>query len=240
MKYLLKPGDTVQELSIAEKAKFAKLKSQLFAEMDFINSGFARIGRILREIRDERLYRAEHDSFEAFVKAVLGTRRNYAYRLIAAANMLDELLAQGIGEEELPKSERLLRELAEYPKKHASKIYRGSRDKALASGLDQPTIAMIRKTAAETLEQGREREIKAFLEQLRTISRMLPEAISWEYFSKTQLTNARALLMDIAKRVTLLFKDSEQPPLVEIEAETVPSPKPPPPRSAREAKATNE
>jgi hypothetical protein len=48
---------------------------------------FIEVGNALEEIRDERLYRDEYDTFEAFCKAEFGFDRTYASRLISSASV---------------------------------------------------------------------------------------------------------------------------------------------------------
>ena len=49
--------------------------------------------RALRELRDRRLYRSTHSSFEEYCQERFGYKRRHSYQLIDAANVVDNLLA---------------------------------------------------------------------------------------------------------------------------------------------------
>lgn len=72
---------------------------------------FYRIGKALRQIRNEKLFRQLlFDSFEAYVKDRWDMARSHAYRLIEAANVIDNL--SPIGDRILPENEAQTRALA--------------------------------------------------------------------------------------------------------------------------------
>lgn len=72
---------------------------------------FYRIGKALRQIRNEQLFRELlFDSFEAYVKERWDMARSHAYRLIEAANVIDNL--SPIGDGILPENEAQTRPLA--------------------------------------------------------------------------------------------------------------------------------
>lgn len=52
---------------------------------------FLEVGRALTDIRDKRLYREEHKTFEAYVKAKWDFKKDYAYRLIAASVVMENV-----------------------------------------------------------------------------------------------------------------------------------------------------
>jgi hypothetical protein len=68
---------------------------------------FVEVGNAIREIRDERLYRDEYDTFENYCRERWGWSRVHAHRHIDAANT-SEVLPMG----NTPKNERQARELA--------------------------------------------------------------------------------------------------------------------------------
>lgn len=91
---------------------------------------FVEVGAALIEIRDAKLYRAEHRTFEAYCVARFGMKKSQAYRLIEASGIMANLSPNGgqnlspIGDEPddtpcddsgqsiLPESERVARPLA--------------------------------------------------------------------------------------------------------------------------------
>jgi hypothetical protein len=86
----------IKHLSPAEITKYEKLKEKLIEELEIISTAFARVGKILKQIRDERLYRAEFPTFEEFTKQTFSRGRDYAYKLIAAYDLAQELIEQGV------------------------------------------------------------------------------------------------------------------------------------------------
>jgi hypothetical protein len=68
---------------------------------------FYKVGKALREIRDERLYRELFfDSFERYVKKRWDMGKSHAYRLIEASRVIDNLSPIG---DVLPENEAQLR-----------------------------------------------------------------------------------------------------------------------------------
>jgi hypothetical protein len=68
---------------------------------------YARVGAALREIRDKQLFRWSHESFETFVKDRWKMGEAYAHRLIAAAEVAQNVSPVGVS----PPSERVARPL---------------------------------------------------------------------------------------------------------------------------------
>lgn len=75
-----------------------------------VEKAFHEAGIALRELRDKRLYRSTHKTFEEYVKERFGYSRISAHYRIAAVDVIDNLLT--IGEQILPTSERQVRDLA--------------------------------------------------------------------------------------------------------------------------------
>jgi len=83
-----------QALSPTEARRYQKLKRQIG---DWWEDRF-KIGEVLREIQDARLYRQEYSSFEAFCESEYGIKRSYAYRLIEAAGVKASVAMSPIGD----------------------------------------------------------------------------------------------------------------------------------------------
>lgn len=89
---------------------------QLAHDEAIINEGqvtFLKVGMALARIRDQRLYRAEYDTFEAYVDDRWGFGRTRAYQLIEAGTVADAItrVSTSGGHSEVP-NERVARELA--------------------------------------------------------------------------------------------------------------------------------
>jgi len=63
------------------------------------------------KIRDSKLYRETHSTFEEYCKERWGFTRSYAYRLIASSEVTDNLSPMG----DIPESERVTRPLTKLP-----------------------------------------------------------------------------------------------------------------------------
>lgn len=83
---------------------------------------FYKIGKALKQIRDERLYRdLLFDSFEAYLKSRWDMSRSQAYRLIEAARIIDNLSPIG---DTLPENEAQLRALVKLTPFDQRRIWR--------------------------------------------------------------------------------------------------------------------
>lgn len=103
---------TVETLAFAQEAEELtedeekeRHRLELKVERAFHEAGIA-----LRKLRDKRLYRSTHRTFEEYVKERFGYSRISAHYRIAAVDVIDNLLT--IGEQILPTSERQVRDLA--------------------------------------------------------------------------------------------------------------------------------
>ena len=79
--------ETPREMQIAEKARKRELETIVQTGL----AGFVEVGNALQEIRDARLYRDEHDSFEAYCAKKWAFTASYGYRLIAVAEIANSV-----------------------------------------------------------------------------------------------------------------------------------------------------
>ena len=83
---------------------------------------FYKIGKALKEVRDDRLYRELlFDSFESYLKQRWDMSRSHGYRLIEAARVIDNLSPIG---DILPENEAQLRPLMRLTPFDQCKIWR--------------------------------------------------------------------------------------------------------------------
>jgi len=75
------------ELSVAEKSRL----DELTGVVDRHLKSFMDVGRALSEIRDGRLYRSTHETFEAFCKEKWDISKKHAYRQIAAYEVTENV-----------------------------------------------------------------------------------------------------------------------------------------------------
>jgi hypothetical protein len=105
------------ELLPAESSRLAELKAIV---SDGLNT-FVAVGRALVEIRDSRLYRQTHGTFEAFCNDEWSLSRPRAYQLIEAATVTEAVSTSG---GHAPTSERQARELTGLPAETAAEVMR--------------------------------------------------------------------------------------------------------------------
>ncbi|MGL4620006.1 MAG: hypothetical protein ACRCZS_13245 [Chroococcidiopsis sp.] len=114
----------MQELTYDEEQDLHRLEKK-------VERAFYEAGSALREIRDRKLYRSTHKTFESYCKDRFGFRRSHSYQLIDASGVVDNLLTNGEqnkmsaigGQNEtrtncsqiLPTSERQVRALVSLP-----------------------------------------------------------------------------------------------------------------------------
>ena len=78
---------TSTTLNVAEKRELAKLEKRIESKL----ADFLIVGSDLKQIRDGKLYRPTHKTFEAYVKQRFEIERAYAYRLIESAEVIQDL-----------------------------------------------------------------------------------------------------------------------------------------------------
>lgn len=94
---------TDDAVSMAETVRLTELEAVIADGLPT----FARVGAALLEIRDDRLYRGSHDTFEAYCRERWGVGRNYVNKTIAAAEVV-RLVGTDVP---IPTSEAVAREL---------------------------------------------------------------------------------------------------------------------------------
>jgi hypothetical protein len=105
---------------------------------------FLEVGVALAEIRDRKLYRATHDTFEDYVSARWAMSRSYAHRTIAAAEVVTMLPMGNIQ----PTSERQVRPLLKVPPEDRAAAW--ERAQAIATDTGQPvTTAVVEQAVGE-------------------------------------------------------------------------------------------
>lgn len=112
---------------------------------------FVRVGLALREIRDRRLYRETHSTFEDYCVAKFDFHRAHGYRLIEEATAVADLEMSPIGDVPLPENEGQARVLAAVMAEMRVEVMRLARVKAAG----RPLTAKLIRAAAVELGAGR-------------------------------------------------------------------------------------
>jgi hypothetical protein len=99
-------------LSTAEEIRLSQLEDRIETSLQAVQQSMRTLWQSLAEIRDRRLYRTTHDTFENYCQHRWDKGRRYINRLIAAAEVIANLEAVGTTVP-IPLQERALRPLAE-------------------------------------------------------------------------------------------------------------------------------
>lgn len=139
-------GLQAQPLNVLERGELRKAE----AAIEKGQQTFMDVGNALAAIRDRRLYREGHKTFEAYCKDRWNIQRNYANKLIAGAKVVEDLGTM------VPKlTERQARELGNVPEEEREAVLEWATEKADGKPL---TAAAIKQAVAEVLEAEPEEE----------------------------------------------------------------------------------
>jgi hypothetical protein len=129
-------GDRVTEiLKASEQADLAQLEAVIERGMNT----FIEVGAALYTIRDQRLYRSDFETFEAYCQERWGFSDSRARQLIGAAQTVTTVTAGGLP---APTSERQARELSRVPESERAEVWRETVERTEGN----PTAAAVRET----------------------------------------------------------------------------------------------
>jgi hypothetical protein len=133
----------IDVLSVVERRSLESLEKVIESGVE----SFLATGSALKGIRDQRLYREKHKTFESYLKARWGFDRSYAHRLIDASDVKKDLLPMGNKNPKVGEitTERQLRELASVPHESLEDVI----EKAAEIAGDTPLTAKVLKEARE-------------------------------------------------------------------------------------------
>jgi hypothetical protein len=154
-------------------------------------------------------YRAEYKTFAEFCQKEFNRSRDYVYRLISAHDVVEALIEDGVKKPDLPKRERVTRELSYFPRADRPAALRGARELAIKEGREEPEVKHIRQVGAEISPEGKARQIKALIDKLRSIEKSLPESIGWSELDAIQRSETVVLLLQIAQQSQALAKKAK-------------------------------
>lgn len=126
------------------------VKSELAKHEAVIERGLRttiEVGLSMKAIRDNRLYAAEYDSFDSYIKNRWEYTRQRAYQLIEAAEV-DANLSTIVGASDRPQRETHLREVAKAPAAKQAEVVRKAVERA-AEENRKPTARDYKKVVGE-------------------------------------------------------------------------------------------
>jgi hypothetical protein len=104
------PSPSPQAKDLDDFVPLSPQEEQLRSELESqVEQAFYVAGTALRQLRDQRLYRASHRNFEDYCRSRFKFQRRHAYQLMEAAAVVDNLCANGT--QILPTHERQVRPL---------------------------------------------------------------------------------------------------------------------------------
>ena len=187
---------------------------------------FVEVGTALAEISDQRLYRATHDTFEAYVADRFGISRSSAYRKIEAARVVGVVSPTG----DIP-NERQARELAGLNDDDT----RAAWERAIADTAGRPTAGAVRDAREHVRPTPRRSRLRAALPDqysrsvwdLDKASRTLADLGRDDRFSTHRDKLARrhlALLTEIVGRVAAAANALEDESTMALDVAGMPVP----------------
>jgi hypothetical protein len=142
-----------QSLSAIEKTSLKTLEKVIESGV----ASFLATGSALKEIRDDRLYRENHKTFESYIKSRWGFEKSRAYQLIAASDIKDNLsTVVDVPKAKEINNERQLRELTNVPAESLKDVI----VKASEIVGDEPLTAKAIKQAREEVLETKPEPVK--------------------------------------------------------------------------------
>lgn len=135
-----------RQLSVVERGSLRKLEATIEKGV----ATFIEVGLALRSIRDEKLYREQHKTFEKYVSERWGFDRSRAYQFIDAAEVKQNLSTIVDKNERVAEinKESQLRELVDVPEENLQEVV----EKAAEIAGDEPITAKVIKQAKAEIE----------------------------------------------------------------------------------------
>jgi len=175
----------------------SKRRTDLEATIEHGLETFIDVGAALLEIRDKRLYRNTHDSFEDYCLKVWDFGSRKAYRLINTAEFTAELPA----DVPKPKSERSTRPLMELPHKE-------QRTEAYTNAATKAGKAPTQKQVQEAVDEVKPGDIDIEAPDPDQTTLIITDELgNYVAESLVAVFDSREAFDDIIKRITSLRKD---------------------------------
>lgn len=143
----------VDVLSRTERDRLAELERTIERGL----ATFIEVGSALAEIRDSRLYRETHDTFDAYCRDRWQMGRHRAYQLIRSAEVATRV-DHGQHDIPAPSSERQVRPLTVLPTDEQPAAWQEAVETARAEGRDQPTARHVEEVVRKRRAPEREPE----------------------------------------------------------------------------------
>ena len=201
----------------ADYKRYSSMLTEIRADIVVVEHALQRLGRNLRSIRDKRLYFCGgFATFQDFCQKELGQSRQQVYRLISAFDVMQDLLAQGVPQEDLPQSERLCREIRLLPQEKMGKAWKAIM-RVTKEANRPPTIVDVQAEIVKTEEAPEkvQRQQRELLNKFESVSKALKVSVAVDLLEPSFRLRLAAVLSDIAETVTLLMRVLKNPSVEE-------------------------
>jgi 16S rRNA G966 N2-methylase RsmD len=179
-------------LAVSERARLAELERVVDRGLQT----FVEVGLALQEIRDGRLYRETHATFEAYLDGRWGMSRSRGYRLIEAAAVAELVSPMG----DIPGNERQARELAPVLRDEGEQAVVEVWRELRAEYGDEVTARRVRQVVAN--------RIRRVLRERAKLERAAVDALSGVYGDvEVRHGDFRDALADLAGTVDAIITD---------------------------------
>ena len=186
---LLESEYPTAQLDVTQRARFQELESIVEHGLQT----FYEVGKALDEIREQKLYRATHKSFEAYCRERWAIARRTADQFIAAARVMENLSAIAL---RIPTKENQVRPLAGLSPELQLEIW----EEALElSPNGMPTGAAVQRLVDQrfpSLGSGRSKDTDSELEKLRSDNKQLREEVRQQNRDRDRRSAAVALELE--------------------------------------------
>ena len=181
---------TTDQLDVAQRARLQELESIVEHGLQI----FYEVGKALDEIREQKLYRETHKTFEAYCLDNWGLGRRTADRFIAAAQVIENLRPIGL---KIPTKENQVRPLTGLPPELQLEIWQEALE---SSPNGMPTGAAVKRLVEDRFPSSpsglRGKDDASELEKLRSDNQRLREQIREQNRERDRRAAAVALELE--------------------------------------------
>jgi hypothetical protein len=200
-------GDIHYMFSKADYKSFAAMDEQVLEDIQLIGKSLLRLSRNLKAIRDRGLYLCgSYRTFDEYCRARLGKGRQYIYRLIQSHDVLQHLLEDGVVQEDLPSTERLVREIRQLEEKDQAPVWKAVMRAKKGTG-QAPTIHDVQAEAAKLTPSDKtiDRQQDELIKRIEGAGRALTVNVDFKVLTPYYRRRLLAVFQDIADKLQVLM-----------------------------------
>jgi hypothetical protein len=192
----------------ADYKRYRNIVADIHTDFAIAEQALFRLSKNLKTIQDKRLYFCGgFHTFQDFCTRELGQSRQHVYRLIAAHDVMQNLLIQGVAMEDLPISERINREVGFLPPEYQAKAWK--QVLRISKEANRPPTIIDVQTEAVKLEKPKEtlqRQQTELLRKYESVSVVLKTAVAFDLLEPSFRLRLRAVLIEIVERAQILMR----------------------------------